>query len=411
MADDRGTRSTLARRQRLLVVGACAVAVISTAGLGASTLVTSPAEDAVRTSPPDASVLTAPVESKELRRTVVFRGRFTAARSLTFTASAGVGPDGRAVASGAQQVVSKVPHRTGDTVRAGAVLAEVSYRPVFVLPGRIPAVRDLAQGQNGGDVTQLQVALAALGYGRGSDREGAFGAGTAAAVRRFYRAIGYAAPVAASGPQKPDGGEPGDMEGSDPGGGGGTRVMVPRSEVMFSPSFPARISRMEARLGEPPGEPMLTLSVGGLKLIGELDPTLGDSVRADQRVRVLAEESGREYAASVAEIGKIVTPKTEDGGRPYIPVRIAPERAWNPSLNGADVQITVTTAVTGGTVLAVPQAAVTAQADGMTSVTVLPPSGGRSRVRVTAGMSADGFVQVTPVGDVLRPGDRVVVGR
>lgn len=71
------------------------------------------------------------------------------------------------------------------------MLLEVSGRPVFALPGRLPVYRDLKPGATGDDVKQLQKALADLGHGTGSDKAGTFGAGTKTALAAFYKSIGY----------------------------------------------------------------------------------------------------------------------------------------------------------------------------------------------------------------------------
>jgi multidrug efflux pump subunit AcrA (membrane-fusion protein) len=70
----------------------------------------------------------------------------------------------------------------------------------------------------------------------------------------------------------------------------------------------------------------------------------------------------------------------------------------------------VVAATTRAKVLIVPVAAVSAGADGKTAVTVVVADGSRRRVEVRPGASGDGYVQVTPIGAALRPGDQVVVG-
>jgi hypothetical protein len=58
----------------------------------------------------------------------------------------------------------------------------------------------------------------------------------------------------------------------------------------------------------------------------------------------------------------------------------------------------------------VPLTAVYNGADGNTAVLKLLPDGTQQRVAVTAGVSGDGFVAVTPVDGALAAGDLVVVG-
>ena len=89
------------------------------------------------------------------------------------------------------------------------------------------------------------------------------------------------------------------------------------------------------------------------------------------------------------------------------------DRRWNLRLkNGLDVRLTVTAAQTDGNVLVVPVSAVSAAADGDTTVTVQDATGRLRRVGVQAGESGDGFVAVSPVeAGTLKAGDRVVVGQ
>ena len=92
-------------------------------------------------------------------------------------------------------------------------------------------------------------------------------------------------------------------------------------------------------------------------------------------------------------------------------VRIAPsDDAAAAELNGAGVVVTIPIESTGGEVLVVPIAALTARADGSTWIEVLDGAQRRD-VPVEVGLQADGLVEVSPAGGAdLAEGDRVVVG-
>lgn len=90
----------------------------------------------------------------------------------------------------ARQVFTAPPTAPGTEVAEGAVVAEINARPVIVLAGAVPAYRDLRPDQRGGDVTQLQEALARLGHGDGTV-DGHYGPSTWDAVRALYQARGY----------------------------------------------------------------------------------------------------------------------------------------------------------------------------------------------------------------------------
>jgi putative peptidoglycan binding protein len=70
------------------------------------------------------------------------------------------------------------------------VILSASGRPVFVLKGAAPAFRDMAPGTSGGDVRQLEEALAHLGFDPGTV-DGSYDQKTSAAVERMYKKAGW----------------------------------------------------------------------------------------------------------------------------------------------------------------------------------------------------------------------------
>jgi multidrug efflux pump subunit AcrA (membrane-fusion protein) len=153
-------------------------------GFWAGSLVRSPAQEAAEAAGPGPTLLTVPVEWRVLTAQVVTRGDVQAGTQSEIKGPGGLG------------VVTRVDVAGGAEVRQGQVLAEVSGRPVFALAGALPAHRDLRPGYKGEDVRQLQQALADMGFDPGQV-DGVYGAGTKAAVARFYESIGYE-PVPAS---------------------------------------------------------------------------------------------------------------------------------------------------------------------------------------------------------------------
>ena len=149
-----------------VVVGVVAFLI----GRGVST----PAQQAARARAPAASLLTAPVVLTHARTTVVLRGTLTDGGAI----SVGVPGD----LSGDLAVVTAVATSSGASVDDGSLIAAVAGRPVFVLRGQIPAYSTMSYGTSGIEVSELQAALEAAGFGIGSDTAGTYGAGTAAAV-------------------------------------------------------------------------------------------------------------------------------------------------------------------------------------------------------------------------------------
>ena len=94
----------------------------------------------------------------------------------------------------------------------------------------------------------------------------------------------------------------------------------------------------------------------------------------------------------------------------FIPLTVHPSKPLAAALNGENVLVTVETGRTEGPVLTVPVAAIVTTASGTSHVTVAGAHGRRTEVRVTPGLSENGYVQVTPAtSGALAAGDHVVV--
>ena len=142
----------------------------------------SPAEMAARTAAPEASPILVPVESRVLSSDVVTRGtvRFGLPQPISIAPS---------TVKGAVGLISSLP-RPNTNFGEGEVILSASGRPVFVLRGAAPAFRDMAPGTSGGDVRQLEEALARLGFDPGTV-DGNYDQKTSAAVERMYKKAGW----------------------------------------------------------------------------------------------------------------------------------------------------------------------------------------------------------------------------
>lgn len=402
-----------ARRVRRIIyfaLGAACLAIAS--GLIGVSLVKSPAQVAAETAPPTPTLITAPVVHQVLSESVVMRGTLAVGRSLSFAPSSVAST--AANAGGGGMVVTAVNVRSGERIRSGQVVAEVSDRPVFVLQGNLPLWRNLMPGESGKDVAELQTALADLGYSSGTDSYGFFGAGTEAAVRGFYQGIGYAPAI-----------EPPSSVSTATVGGtrAGTRAgktstanppaIVPMSEAWFVPSLPAEVLSVPAYVGEVSAASLMTIAEGSLRLTGQLDPSEESLVKVGLHVSVYSDVTGYTGTGKISSIGSQIVPSGPNGGA-YVPIYIRPRTLWPTSLNGQNVQITITAVTTGRPVLAVPVAAVSYGASGLAQVTVRGPGGVERRVAVRTGVSAGGYVEITALDGgerALAAGTQVVVGQ
>ena len=205
----RGSR--LARRRRALLGAGIAAALLAVGGLIGASFVKSPQQLAADTAAPPPTVTTAPVVSQVLTASVQMRGVVYPATEYDVFASA---PASSSPASGAGSpatggsasavYISKLDTAAGDSVASGQQLAEIDGQPLFALAGPVPAWRDLMPGDSGPDVTELQQALARLGYYHDGDTPGYFGSATQYAVDLYYEHLGYTAPSAGGVPMAED---------------------------------------------------------------------------------------------------------------------------------------------------------------------------------------------------------------
>jgi hypothetical protein len=384
-----GRRSNRLRRRRTFVL--VLVVLIVAAGAGAlllATAIKSPAQQAAQTRAPAATALTVTVRKTVLRSSVLAQAVVGAPREVSPSVIGGGGAAGQ----GVQQIVTRVWHGRGSYVGQGQVVLEVAGQPFFVLQGAVPAYRNLEPGESGADVTQLQEDLGELGYGLGADTLGDFGPGTAAAVDAYYQAIGYTAPQVSQGPKADRG------------------AMIPLGQYTFVPRLPARIVKLGMTVGQAAKGGGLVLALGSPTVGGQLSPSSAGLVRPGMKVTITEPGNGVTVAGRVTSVARsTATTKSVSGGL-YVAMGIRPDRPLPLSLVGQDVSVTIATARSRGPVLAVPEAAVFAGADGATYVTKVAGAR-RVRVPVRVGLTGNGLLQVTPAGGGgLAAGDQVLIG-
>lgn len=152
-------------------------------GLLAGHFLRSPAQRQADTAPPPVTALTDTVANSVVAESVPLGASLERGTRTDVTLDGASGEDAE------RSVVSGVRVKEGQRVTGGAVLLEISGRPVILLPGAMPAYRTLNPGDSGPDVTQLQDALRSMKYLSG--RENGFGPDTQDGVSRLYRRLGY----------------------------------------------------------------------------------------------------------------------------------------------------------------------------------------------------------------------------
>jgi peptidoglycan hydrolase-like protein with peptidoglycan-binding domain len=274
------------------------------------------------------------------------------------------------------------------------VIIEVAGRPFFVLQGSVPAYRDMAPGESGSDIAQLQAGLGALGFPVGGDTSGVYGPGTSAAVAAFYQSLGYSAPAAPAGSKKHHGSE------------------VPLAEIMFVPRLPAQVVKLGGHVGSVVSGSLVTLSLGSPSIKGQLNPAFGSLVRPGMHVTITTQGSPATVHATIASVSrKAQTGKSISGGL-YYPMHIKLHKPLPPSMGpGQNVILSIQAAQSNGPILAVPEAALFGGQDGKDYVSKVTGPNTATRVQVTVVTEGDGLIGIRPAqAGALKPGDQVVTG-
>lgn len=391
--------SRLIRRQRVFLVILGVAAALAIAGLVASLFIKSPAQRAAEALPPSPSTLTAKVENSVLAQTVVVRGTVTAAGQFAVSGTLGW-PGGPAV-------LTKLPLSVGGGVGEGQQLAEVGGQPIFAFSGVVPAYRDIKVDTKGEDVAQLQYSLQNLGYLSSSDQAGVFTLSDARALGEFMKDKGYDPPLDA---QK--------------------RPMMPLCQIVFLPALPATVASVGATVGQnlaAAQQPLLKITTGELNVTATVPSGSQNGLSVGQKLMVSDDVRGKSVDGTIASLGGFSAPSAGGAGTngssssgsatnqgaqaPGYLLVARPDTALSSDWLGQDVRVTIVVATTPGPQLIVPVTAVTTQADGQASVTVLAADGTRSRVPVTTGLTNAGKVAVTPLTPgALSEGGDVVVG-
>lgn len=166
------------------MVAAIVIVLVGGAGAGgwyAATAFQSPEQRAAAAAPPTPTDITVAVRQGRLEQVITAEASVTRADISTVGVPISASP----------AVVSGVPAAPGSRVSSGTQLLEVNGRPVFALVGQFPPFRDLAQGDHGPDVRQLQDGLRASGRSIPAKENDVFGPHTAAAVLSLYTSAGY----------------------------------------------------------------------------------------------------------------------------------------------------------------------------------------------------------------------------
>lgn len=312
----------------------------------------------------------APAAAGPVKTATVERGTISATENWKGTLEYGAPVTVKSSASG---TITRLVDQ-GETLARGDELYRVNERPVILLFGALPMYRNLAPGDAGVDVRQLETNLAKLGYRRFSV-DGAYTASTASAVRAWQRDVGA------------------EQTGT-----------VARGDIVFVPSG-GRVDALHVSVGDvvTPGAPVLDIS--GRDQVATVEADLEDRDRLDIDAKVTVVLPGGDDVRGTVSAMRVVKTASGDSGEgaeggttgpeSILQVEIALDKAPD-ELVGTPVDVVVATDKRTD-VLLVPVSALLALAEGGYGLEVVR-DGTTKIVRVDTGLFADGKVEVRGAG-------------
>ncbi len=183
-------------------------------------------------------------------------------------------------------------------------------------------------------------------------------------------------------------------------------VQVPADEILFLPALPVRVEALTSLVGNVASGPVMSVTDNQLVVDGGLTLDTAPLVKLGMPVAIDEQALGIDVEGVVTFLA--ATPGTNgvDGYHIYFEVRVAETPM---PLQGFSLRLTIPIESTDGAVTVVPISALSLAADGTSRVQV-EKDGALEYLVVEPGLSADGFVEVTSVGETLAPGRLVVVG-
>jgi hypothetical protein len=183
-------------------------------------------------------------------------------------------------------------------------------------------------------------------------------------------------------------------------------VKVPIDEIVFLPALPVRVEQVNVAVGDAASGPLLAVTNNQLAVDSSLPLEEAPLLEPGMEVAIDEPDLGINETGVVSRVADNPGTDGVDGFHIYFET-LVDETAT--SLEGFSLRLTIPVESTGGTVLVVPISAVSLAADGSSRVQV-ENNGSLEYVVVEPGLSADGFVEVTPIDGPLAAGQFVVIG-
>ena len=181
---------------------------------------------------------------------------------------------------------------------------------------------------------------------------------------------------------------------------------MPADEIVFVPSVPVRVSSVAVARGDEAAGPVMSVTDSVVAIDGSLALSVANLVEAGMPVIIDEPDLGISATGLVTRVAEGPGTNGVDGFHIYFEVLVD---GSPPGIVGTSVRLTLPIESTTGSVLVVPISALSLAADGSSRIQ-RDANGVLEFVTVEPGLSAEGFVEVTPVEGVLEAGDLVVIG-
>jgi peptidoglycan hydrolase-like protein with peptidoglycan-binding domain len=292
--------------------------------------------------------------------------------------------DSRMAYSGLGGTVTWLPAQ-GQIVAPDHRLLGLDDKPVVLMNGSVPMYRPLSSGiSNGPDVRELEADLVADGYdpNRAITVDDHFSSATTVAVNRWKKAHGLT-----------------------------QNGQVELGRIVFLPGV-RRVTTVDVHMGQslPPGAGAPLMASTGRRQVAtvDLDTSRQTEARVGEHVDVTL-PTEQVVRGVITSVGRVAQSSADSGGQDNgnstsgpgappqatVPVTIALRHASRlPSLDQAPVTVAFAQSIERSA-LTVPVSALLATAGGHYAVDVVGASGTTTRVRVTPGVFAGGYVQVS----------------
>ncbi len=186
-------------------------------------------------------------------------------------------------------------------------------------------------------------------------------------------------------------------------------IEFPASELLFLPSLPREIQRVNVAIGDTPEGSVMRVTGSGVVIRSAVSATDRPLIKEGAEAIMANDDLGISVPATVTFVA--TTPGGPNASADRYAIRLEPLDPLPEEGFDQNYRVTIPIESTSGDVLVVPLAALSAGADGTARVEIEHSPGQTNIIKVKTGLSSQGFVEISALEGTLEAGDRVVVGR